>query len=82
MKYKYYVVNVRFMKSEDFVNIFDFEEAIKRGWIDENGNRIWIVPANEEKSITSVYGFNDLNKAVEFYDALAHNGIGIKATEN
>lgn len=82
MKYKYYVVNVRFNREEDFVNIFDFEDAVKLRWIDKNGNRIWVVPPEEEKSITSVYGFNSLDKAVAFYDALAHAEIGIKVTEN
>ena len=82
MKYKYYIVNVRYMKAEDFVNIFDYKEAIKMGWIDAEGNRIWVVPPEEEKSITSVYGFNDLSKAVEFYDCLVHSVIGFKASEN
>ena len=82
MRYKYYVVNVRYMKSEDFISIFDFEGAVKANWIDENGNRVWVVPANEETSITAVYGFDDLDKAVEFYDALVHAVVGIKANEN
>ena len=74
---KYYVVSMRLFKKEAYVNLFDFNEAVKRRWIDENGNRIWVVSPEEEKSITSVFGFDDLDKAIEFYECLMSE-VGMK----
>lgn len=74
---KYYVVKVRYV-GEECVFLFTAEEAKEKRWIDDNGNRIWVVPPKEERTYTGVYGFDDLDKAVEFYDILVNNQIGMK----
>lgn len=69
-------------KREEFVNLLTFEEAVKKKWIDKNGNRVWVVsPEDERVTITAVYGFNLLEKAILFYDILCNNQIGMKVTE-
>ncbi len=81
MKYKYYVVLRRLYKTEDIISIYDFDEAVKGNWIDSNGNRVWVMPPELEKTITFVWGFDCLSTAVTFYDALAHNELGIECSE-
>lgn len=81
MKHKYYVVLRRFYQQKDIVSIYDFDEAVKGNWIDGNGNRVWVVPPEHEKTITFVWGFDSLSNAVLFYDALAHNELGIECSE-
>lgn len=76
---RFYVIKVRNCE-EEYVHFLNFKEAVKNKWIDENGNRIWISPPDEELSTTSVYGFDDLRKAMEFYDTLVNNQIGMKVT--
>ena len=80
---KYYVVKIRTTcndKAEETVFLFDKEEALKNNWINSEGNRIWVEPPEEERtrtSVTSVYGFDDLNKATEFWTMLSENQIGM-----
>lgn len=81
MKYLYYVVLRRWMKAEDIISIDSFDDAVKKGWIDENGNRIWVVPPVDEFTTTFVWGFNSLDLAVPFYEALQHNEVGISCKE-
>jgi hypothetical protein len=81
MKHKYYVVLRRYLKEKDIISIYDFNEAVKRNWIDSNGNRVWVVPTAHEFTPTFVWGFDSLSNAVLFYDALAHNELGIECSE-
>lgn len=81
MKYKYYVVLRRLFQTEDIISIHDFDEAVEMHWIDRKGNRIWMVPADEETTITFVWGFNSASIAVMFYESLLHNELGIKCSE-
>lgn len=66
---------------QDAISIYDREEAIQNNWIDENGNRIWVVPSQNERSHTFVWGFIDLERAVNFYDILQKNELGICVEE-
>ena len=81
MKHKYYVVMRRLYQQEDIISIYDFNEAVKGNWIDSNGNRVWVMPPELEKTVTFVWGFDCLSTAVVFYDALLHNELGIKCSE-
>lgn len=81
MEYKYFVTLQRLYQEEEHINILDREEAIKNHWIKEDGDRIWVVPPKEEKSPTYVWGFDDLDTAVNFYECLKHNELGIKCYE-
>lgn len=90
-KKAYYVVMCRVFansaintdgKIHDKIMIFDFAEALERNWIDENGERVWVLdPDYEGRCITFVYGFDNLTEAVNFYEALSHNELGIKTVE-
>ncbi len=77
----YYVVLRRWFQKEDLISIQDASEAIECNWIDENGNRVWVVPPEDEKTITFVWGFNDLDEAIQFYEALRLNEVGMKPSE-
>ena len=80
---KTYVVLIRnkvidAKKAIDFVNIFTEEEARQHNWIDEKGNRVWVLPAKDEFSNTFVWEFDDPDKAVDFYDMLTNSAVGIE----
>lgn len=91
MKYLYYVVLERIFSDSainstgeiyDKAMIYDFAEALDRNWIDEDGNRVWVLkPDYEGRCITFVYGFNDLTEAVNFCEALTNNELGIKTVK-
>lgn len=74
---------INFMNEiQDQIFIYDFAEALEANWIDENGDRIWVVdPDYEGRCITFVYGFDDLTKAINFYEALSLNELGMKTVE-
>lgn len=74
---KYYVTLVRLFKEKDIVNIFDYNEAIERNWIDKNGNRIWVVPTEDELSSTFVWEFDNFDDAINFAIVLSKNELGI-----
>lgn len=88
---KYYVVMTRIFKdsaintlnvAHDEIMIFDFQEALKHRWINENGERIWIFePDSEGRCITFVYEFDDLEQAIVFYETLSKNELDIKTVE-
>lgn len=90
-KKAYYVVMCRVFansainmecKIHDKIMIFDFTEAVERNWIDENGQRVWVVdPDYEGRCITFVYGFDDLTEAVNFYETLSNNELGMNTVE-
>ena len=88
MKKRFYVTQMKTTmlnnqgSREEYVNLFSFEEAVKHHWIDSNGNRIWVVPPEEEFSITAVYGFDNINEAINFYVALTENQVGIVVHAN
>lgn len=65
-------------ESEDYVHILSREEAIKNGWIDSDGERVWVVPPKNEYSHTFVWGFKDENNAIAFYENLTSKELGIK----
>lgn len=77
----YYVVLQRLTKvgchEEDIVSIYDEAEAFKHEWIDQNGNRIWVVPPTEETSPTFVWKFPEFTRALVFFDTLRSAEIGI-----
>lgn len=87
-KFAYYVVLRRIMAESsingskevyDAVQIYDFSDAVNANWIDENGNRVWIFGANEERRCVSfVYGFDDIDEAINFCEAIQKNEIGIQ----
>lgn len=79
-KANYYVI-LRIYLGKRYVMLYDFNEAVKSRWVDINGNRVWIVPAEEETSPDFVYGFNDLDEAINFYNILSHNEIGVKVEQ-
>lgn len=81
MENKYFVVLRRLFMDEDVISIFEKEEAIKRGWIAENGDRVWVVPPQEEKTITFVWGFVNIDAAITFYECLQKNELGITCRE-
>lgn len=81
MKYLYYVVLRRMFQEEDIISIHDFKEAVELNWIGEDGNRIWVVPPEAETSITFVWGFYNLDKAIAFYETLQHNELGMMCQE-
>lgn len=63
---------------EDYVNIFDEEEALARNWIKADGSRVWVIPPEEEKfAHTFVWGFNSEDEAISFYETLTKNQLGI-----
>ena len=80
-KYPYYVVLRRYMKEEDLISIYSFEEAVKGNWITEEGDRVWVVPPEHEYTATFVWGFEDLDVAVMFYESLRAQELGIKVRE-
>ncbi len=71
---QYYVVMRRY-EGEMYIFIYTFDEAKKNNWIDENGNRIWVLPPEEEKSPTYVFGFDILDMAIDFYTTLERNTL-------
>ena len=87
-KAKYYVI-LRTYLGKRYIMLYDFNEAVKRNWINPEGNRIWISPEGnrvwvapiEETSPDFVYGFNDLDEAINFYNILSHNEIGVKVEQ-
>lgn len=73
------VINRSFkVYDKDYVTLFDFEEARRHNWVDENGDRVWVVPAEEERIPTFVWGFDDLEQAMLFYDLMRQNELGIQ----
>ena len=78
---KYFVVLRRLFQEKEVISIYDKEEAIAGNWIQADGERVWVVPPTEEKTITFVWAFNDLDVAVMFYECLQHNELGIKCEE-
>lgn len=76
----YYVVLRRFMKREDVVSLYDEQEAIKRGWVNKSGERVWSVPVDEEFTPTFVWKFDDIDQAIVFFE-LIRSEIGIKCSE-
>lgn len=76
----YYVVLRRFMKREDVVSLYDEQEAIKRGWVNKSGERVWAVPAEEEFTPTFVWKFSDIDQAIVFFELIRFE-IGIKCSE-
>lgn len=88
MKKKYYVVlqrhnhNAFYNDVVETVHLFNFKEAVEHRWIDDDGNRIWIVsPEYEEHCHSFIYGFNDLDEAVSFAEILINNQIGMKVID-
>lgn len=89
--YPYYVVMERIFtdsainsvgRIHDKVMIFDYAEALALNWIDENGERVWILePDHEGRCITFVYGFHDLTEAVNFCETLTNNELGMKTVK-
>lgn len=70
-------------KVEEYVNIFSRDDAIKNNWIDEDGNRIWVLPVeNEAYAHTFVWEFDDIDSAVAFYEALTTKELGMKVLAN
>lgn len=89
-KFEYYVVVRRFLQLLDenakeakiIIELMQRQEAISKNWIDQNGDRIWVVPPREEKNLTtSVFGFKSLESAINFYNTFLENGVGILAEE-
>ena len=76
----YYVVLRRFMKREDVVSLYDEKEAIRRGWVDSHGERVWAVPSEEEFTPTFVWKFDDIDQAIMFFE-LIRSEVGIKCSE-
>ena len=81
MKFLYYVVLRRLMKEEDVISIHSFDEAVSCNWIDGNGERVWVVPPQNEFTTTFVWGFNSLDLAIDFYDVLQKNEVGMPCKE-
>ena len=79
---KYYVVLRRMFRKYEVISIYDRAEAMCHNWIDQNGNRVWVVPAEEEFTPTFVWGFSDLDQAVRFYEILRTAEIGIPVEES
>lgn len=77
----YYVILRRFMKKEDIVSLYDEPEAIKRGWVDQNGNRVWVVALDEEYTPTFMWKFSDLDEAIMFYELLRTSDFGVPCYE-
>lgn len=77
----FYVVLQRLYQERELVSIFSAEEALKCRWIDCDGNRVWVVPVTEEKTPTFVWGFDDLDQAIAFYEVLCHAELGIECEE-
>lgn len=73
---EYYVVLRRLFHEEDIISIYDRGEAIRRNWIDGDGNRVWVVPAKNEMTPTFVWKFFSLDDAVRFYEVLRTAEIG------
>ena len=66
-------------KVEEYVNIWTFEEARQHNWIDENGERVWVLPAESERyAHTFVWAFDNEDEAIAFYDALTTKELGMK----
>lgn len=63
------------------ISIYDRAEALAGNWIAEDGNRIWVVPNQEERMYTFVWGFPDMDKAIDFYEVLKKNELGIRVEE-
>lgn len=72
---KTYVI-LRRVKSNDYIFIMSEDDAKVSNWIDENGNRVWFKPVEQENCPTFVWEFDSVSKANAFYDALS-NEIGI-----
>lgn len=68
---EYYVVLTRLFGEKDYVYLMDKEEAVKRRWVDNSGNRIWVVPSADERSATFVWGFDDSDVALTFAENLS-----------
>lgn len=80
MKNEYFVVLQRFYWNEDRVFIFDKEEAVRHRWVNEAGERIWVVPVDEEHTHTFVWGFPTYEQAEVVYDSLLTEiGIACRA---
>jgi cell division septal protein FtsQ len=66
-------------KVEEYVNIWTFEEARQHNWIDENGERVWVLPAESERyAHTFVWAFDNEDEAIAFYEALTTKELGMK----
>lgn len=65
----------------ELISIYDRAEALAGNWIDEDGSRVWIVPSQEERMYTFVWGFLDMDSAIEFYEVLKKNELGIRVEE-
>lgn len=66
-------------KVEEYVNIWTFEEARQHNWIDEDGERVWVLPAESERyAHTFVWAFDNEDEAIAFYEALTTKELGMK----
>ncbi len=64
---------------EEHVNIWTAAEAREHNWIDENGERVWVVPAKSEMyAHTFVWGFDNEDEAIAFYEALTTKELGMR----
>ena len=92
-KFEYYVVSRRAFETlaslyytekcvaKEYISIHSFEDAVQCNWINEEGERVWVVPAHEEKMITSVWGFESLDDAISFHAVLMSNQIGMQCID-
>ena len=71
----------RLFQEKDCISIYDKDEAIKGRWITEDEKRIWVVPSDQEKTPTFVWGFDNLDSAIIFYEILRTSELGIKCDE-
>ena len=86
-KYDYYVVFRRvfynqYHRGEDIINLYTFDEAVENQWVDKDGKRIWYWGQNASNEVhpTFVFGFDNLDEAVQFADNLKQREIGIDST--
>ena len=64
---------------EEYINIWSEEEVRQHNWIDENGERIWVLPAKSERyAHTFVWAFDDMDAAIAFYEALTTKELGMR----
>lgn len=79
---RYYVVWRRsYIENLDMISLYTEDEAKAGNWIDANGDRIWVVPADSERMITGVFRFDELDDALAFHEGFKHQ-LGRRVVED